>query len=130
MCRPLPCRGRIQSSSIRTSPASAGRSASPFGTRDPREVRADGRAFSEGNSSNVLIQGTGHSSIGFCFLLLLSGCGGIAESDEFVEVHDEEQIGISWEDYRDQAEVSVNGKVAYVVEDDLFFDSEADLYAY
>ncbi len=72
----------------------------------------------------------GHSVIGFCSLLLLSGCGGIAESDEFIEVSEEEQVGISWEDYRDQAEVSVRGKVAYVVEDDLIFHSEADLYAY
>src|SRR5690606_34052378 len=72
----------------------------------------------------------GRSIIGFCSFLLLSGCGGIAESDEFIEVHEEEQVGISWEEYRDQAETSVNGKVAYVVEGDLFFDSEADLYEY
>ncbi|HEY6724774.1 MAG TPA: hypothetical protein VI197_12125 [Polyangiaceae bacterium] len=72
----------------------------------------------------------GRSIIGFCSLLLLSGCGGIAESDEFIEVQEEEQVGISWEEYRDQAEISSNGKVAYVVEGDLFFDSEADLYAY
>lgn len=72
----------------------------------------------------------GHSIVGFCSLLLLSGCGGIAESDEFIEVSEEEQVGISWEEYRDQAEVSVRGKVAYVVENDLFFDSEAGLYAY
>jgi hypothetical protein len=70
------------------------------------------------------------SSIALCALLVFSGCEASSDSGDVIYVHDEKQAGISWEDYLRQAQVSVDGKVFYVVEGDLFFATEASLRDY